>query len=373
MEKIVNTLIWAAMLQGLLLGLMYLFSSKYRSHANQILGFFLLAFVFEALTNSPLNHIGNYATQGYFTLPEVKLLFPVLILHYVLEKLGRSKPYLRWLKIHYVLAFMVISITPVNVLLFAFRGRTIYQVFEFHTIESVFMALQYYAFILTITAVMLAIRETRKYTLLVQSTYSDLDLLQIRWLWQFIFSIIPIVLVWGLELVRIAKGGTGPSAFASLTWILLIIFVYFLSYKAYQQKNLLENIPPGPKPYRDSSRPGKQTPEQNHEELGLRLKAFVEANKPFLRQDLTLYELARDMSESPRLISECLNRHFRQNFAEWINHFRVREALERLQDPAHSHLSVEGIGSDSGFKSRSAMYAAFKKETGHSPGRFRQD
>ncbi len=373
METIVNTFIWAAMLQGLLLGLIYLFSRKYRSHANQILGFFLLAFVFEALTNSPLSHIGSYSTNGYFTLPEVKLLFPVLILHYVLEKVGRSKPYLRFLKINYALAFLVISITLINVILFVFRGHTIYQAYEFDTIETIFMAMQYYAFFLTLTTVVLAIRETRKYTLLVQNTYSDLDLLQIRWLWQFIFSIIAIALVWGLELVRIASGGTGPSSFASLTWILLIIFIYFLSYKAYQQKNLLENVPPTPEPAQDPSTPSGPIPEQNFEDLGLRLKTYMETEKPYLRHDLTLYDLAKEMRESPRLISACLNRHFKYNFAEWINHFRVQEALERLKDPAQNHLSVEGIGSEAGFKSRSAMYAAFKKETGHSPGRFRQE
>ncbi len=375
MEQIVNTLIWAAMFQGLLLGLIYLFSKKYRSHANRILGFFLLAFVFEALTNSPISHIGDYATNGYFTLPEVKLLFPILILHYVLEKLGRSKAYLRFLKIHYVLAFLAISITLVNVMMFAFKGTTIDQVFDFHTIETAFMAMQYYAFFLTLAVIALSIRETRTYTQLIKSTYSDLDLMQIRWLLQFIYSIIPIALVWGLELVRIAKGGTGPSAFASLTWILLILFVYFLSYRAYQQKNLLENIPPTPEPepYRNTNPSSGQPPEQDYADMSLRLKTYVEAKKPYLRHDLTLYDLAKEMGESPRLISGCINRNFSQNFAEWINRFRVQLALERLKDPAYGHLSVEGIGSESGFKSRSAMYAAFKRETGHSPGHFRED
>ncbi len=33
--------------------------------------------------------------------------------------------------------------------------------------------------------------------------------------------------------------------------------------------------------------------------------------------------------------------------------------------------TIEGIGIDSGFRSRSAMYTAFKKKTGKSPGHFR--
>ena len=55
-----------------------------------------------------------------------------------------------------------------------------------------------------------------------------------------------------------------------------------------------------------------------------------------------------------------------------VNGFRVEAAIAKLQDPAFDQLSVEGIGLESGFQSRSAMYAAFKKQTGYSPGHFRQ-
>ena len=243
MENIINTLIWAAILQGLLLGLIYLLSKKYRSKSNRILGFLLLALVIEALTMAPFIAIGKYPIIGYFSLPEVKLLLPVLILHYVLEKIGRASAYHLFLKFHYVLVCPFISITLFNVYLFVFRDQHIYQLFDFQIIEGVFMTMQYYAFILTIGAIGISLYETRNYTQVVKNSYSDLDLLQIRWLWQFIFSIIPITILWGMELFRIAIGGRGPSVFVSLTWLLLIVFIYFLSYKAFQQKNLLERLP----------------------------------------------------------------------------------------------------------------------------------
>jgi AraC-like DNA-binding protein len=59
------------------------------------------------------------------------------------------------------------------------------------------------------------------------------------------------------------------------------------------------------------------------------------------------------------------------NFNEWVNNYRVDKALEILQDKKNDHFSIEGVGIDSGFKSRSAMYTAFKKKTGQSPGNFR--
>ena len=47
MENFINTLIWAAILQGLLLGLLFIFSNKHRSAANRLLGLFLITLVFD--------------------------------------------------------------------------------------------------------------------------------------------------------------------------------------------------------------------------------------------------------------------------------------------------------------------------------------
>ena len=372
MEKIIDTLIWAVILQGLLLGLLYIFSRKYASRANKLLGFFLLAFVLEALTNAPLENIGAYSLNGYFTLPEAKLLLPVLFLHYVLEKLGQTGRYLRILRIHYAMAFSFLSITLINILLFAFRSKGLHRLFNFHQIETVFMIMQFYAFFFTIAALAISIHEILKYRSLVKSTYSDLDLLQIRWLWQFVLGIVPIVLVWGMELIRIASGGRGPSVFSSLTWLFIIAYIYFISFKAYQRKDLLEDVP---KASDNDLKEGtsSNSDQSDHPELGAELVAFMESSKMYLQQDLTLYELSKAMDVSPRLISGCINKHYKNNFAEWVNHFRVEEALSRLKDGAFNHLSVEGIGLESGFKSRSAMYAAFKKQTGQSPGSFRNE
>jgi len=99
--------------------LIFIFSKKHQSFANRLLGFFLLAFVFEALTDLlPLDTIGNYSLSGYFTLPEVKLFLPLLFLHFVLTKVGKSQTYGPFLKINYVLSFGIIGITLVNLILF---------------------------------------------------------------------------------------------------------------------------------------------------------------------------------------------------------------------------------------------------------------
>ena len=97
----------------------------------------------------------------------------------------------------------------------------------------------------------------------------------------------------------------------------------------------------------------------------------MESGQFFLKKDLTIHEFAKEIDTSPRLISTCINQSFGFNFNEWVNNYRVDFALDILKNKDNDHLSIEGVGSDSGFKSRSAMYIAFKKKTGKTPGQLR--
>ena len=99
----------------------------------------------------------------------------------------------------------------------------------------------------------------------------------------------------------------------------------------------------------------------------------MENQQFYLNEELTLHSFAKEINMSSRLISSCINKNMGHNFNEWVNNYRVEKALEIIKSDEKNMLSIEGIGSDSGFKSRSAMYAAFKKKLGHSPGFYRSN
>lgn len=374
MEKIINTIVWGAIIQGLILSILYMFSKKHRSKANTLLGLFLLCFVFEAMTMwLPFDYVGTYAISPYFALPEVKLLFPVLFLHYVTEKLGVAQRFSVFLKINYAMVIAVNVITVSNILIFISNGKSIYDYFSWNTISSVFLANQYYAFFLTIIAQIISISEVLRYKKVVKNEYSDYGMLEIKWLWQFIFGVVPITLMWGLELIRIALGGIGMSNFVLLTWGFIIVYIYFLSYKAFKHKNLFEGVP---KRIENGNEPNVKDDEsqiKNNKELSLLIIKEMESKKYYLNHDLTIYDLSKKLNISSRLISTCINRNLGFSFTEWVNNYRVEIAIKMIQSDSQNLLSIEGIGMDSGFKSRSAMYAAFKKKLGHSPGNFRKN
>lgn len=373
MESVINTIVWAAILQGLLLGLLYIFSKRHRSLANRLLGFFLLCFVMEALTMwIPFSFIGDYSIGQYFDLPEVKLFFPVLFLHYVLEKIGTSKKYIRFLRFHYILAILISFLTVINFIIFIMNGNSLHDYFSWDTISTTFLTNQYYAFFLTVVVFVIAVVEVLHYKDEIKNQYSDFGMLEIRWLWQFIFSLAPIIVMWGLELLRIALGGSGMSPFVLWTWAFIILFIYFVSFIAFQQKNLFDGAPQLIIDKEPSKANNEYEIKKDHKSMRETLEEGMNLNKYYLNQDLTLYDLSKEMGISSRSLSNCINKEMGINFNEWVNNYRVDTALKLLEDPDKINFSIEGIGEDSGFKSRSAMYAAFKKKTGFSPGHFRE-
>ena len=369
---LVTIIIWAAILQGLLLGLVFIASNKYRSFANKLLGSFLLTFVFAALTDLlPFRKIWGYSIDGYFTLPEVKLMLPVLFLHFILQKVGRSSRYAVFLKTHYLLAFGVISLTIINISLFLIGESSLLNYFGWSFIEHFFMGQQYYAFVLTVTVFILTIKETLYYRNLIKNEFSDIALLDINWIWQCIFGIAPIILLWGFELVRIIIGGTGQSDFTIAAYVFVAIFNYFVSFKAFTQQTLFDKSAYVSIPAK--SDPGISSVSKDLLDIGLcdTINEKMMSNEHYLDPDLTIHQFAINIGISARTISNCINQNLGFNFNEWVNNYRVERALEIIRSDTKNQLSIEGIGFEAGFKSRSAMYAAFKKKLGHSPGHFR--
>lgn len=103
-----------------------------------------------------------------------------------------------------------------------------------------------------------------------------------------------------------------------------------------------------------------------------RLSVIMENEKPFLETGLTLTGLAGLLSISPNHLSQVINDKLGRSFFEFVNEYRVEEAKRLLVSPLVNRFSVLGIGMESGFSSKSAFYNAFKKQTGMTPSRFKE-
>jgi len=105
---------------------------------------------------------------------------------------------------------------------------------------------------------------------------------------------------------------------------------------------------------------------------GTLLKRAMEANLYYQDPELSLNSLAEKFGIHPRELSRVINIVFKKGFNDFINEYRVREVMARMQDPANGHLTLQGIGFDAGFNSKDTFIRAFKQFTGKNPAEYKR-
>jgi AraC-like DNA-binding protein len=101
-----------------------------------------------------------------------------------------------------------------------------------------------------------------------------------------------------------------------------------------------------------------------------KLARLMSDGKAYQDEDLDLNSLSAQVGLSAHQLSELINSHLSMGFSRYVRERRVEAAKALLlAAPAQSILSVS---LDTGFRSQSAFYAAFKDITGETPGDFRE-
>lgn len=95
-----------------------------------------------------------------------------------------------------------------------------------------------------------------------------------------------------------------------------------------------------------------------------------ESKKPFLDENFSLVEVSKILKISSQQLSQVINEKTHLNFNDFVNAHRIEEAKIMLLSISYSKLTIDAIAQKSGFHSRSAFYAAFKKHSGTTPKEF---
>lgn len=100
------------------------------------------------------------------------------------------------------------------------------------------------------------------------------------------------------------------------------------------------------------------------------LKTVMIKDKVFLNPKLSIYELSNLLDISQKSLSLAINQHFKMNFRDFINKYRLDEVKSKLNNKDYNHMSILGIALECGFNSEASFYRIFKKNTGVSPKEF---
>lgn len=99
----------------------------------------------------------------------------------------------------------------------------------------------------------------------------------------------------------------------------------------------------------------------------------LDSEKPYLQPALTIDELSAQIKIDSKTLSSILNRHFKKNFFEFINHYRINESKALLRNAQNSHMNILDILYASGFNSKATFNTLFKKSTKQTPSEYRKN
>jgi AraC-like DNA-binding protein len=106
------------------------------------------------------------------------------------------------------------------------------------------------------------------------------------------------------------------------------------------------------------------------EEYVGRVVKFMDEEKPYLKSNITLDTLSEMLDVPARELTALLNGHFKMNYYEFINNYRIKEAKEILR--ANKEQTISDVFLAVGFNSKSVFNTFFKKDTGMTPSEFRK-
>lgn len=98
--------------------------------------------------------------------------------------------------------------------------------------------------------------------------------------------------------------------------------------------------------------------------------SIITEKELFLNAQLTLSETAKELAVSPHLLSQVLNEKYNKSFTFYINELRIERAKILLT--TNKKFTIEGIGYECGFNSKSSFFTVFKKISGQTPTEYQK-
>ncbi|MCC4230103.1 AraC family transcriptional regulator [Zunongwangia profunda] len=365
-------------IQGLLLGLMLILVRTRRKRATHYLGLFIVLFSLEPVTNilGDLNILKSYPQLELLPFGFHFLAYPLFYIYIQKVSILEHRKTSYWTLIPGILEVLIgliVFFMPVKTKMILVNS--IWEKIYF----SAGLAYTFFICMLTLNWVRMHRRELEnQYSLLI---HKNLD-----WVLWFVCGSI------FFHLFLLEYYFFGNEILYLFTAIANVVLIYWISYQGLMQQNI-NSLQEEMNGLMVESRKDEVIENQgmivetgiqedfkkkqdlvSEEEVGNMLSViheYIEASKCFTKQDLTIIDLADAVNIHPKRISYAINKALDINFNNYINNFRVEYAKELFQSDKARNLSVEGIGMEAGFHSKSTFYTSFNKLEGTTPAKYR--
>lgn len=170
-----------------------------------------------------------------------------------------------------------------------------------------------------------------------------------------------IVLFWGIFNIVF----TDTYSISLFNYSALLFFVYIFGFYGLKQQELF------PKKTKTERYKNPVLDKEKAEKAAKKVKKIIETESLFLNPDLNMQMLSDKLKLPKHHITEAINGYFGKNFFQFVNEYRIEAVKQQLTDPKKPY-SIEAIGYECGFNSKSTFFSVFKKFTGLTPEQYKQ-
>lgn len=212
-----------------------------------------------------------------------------------------------------------------------------------------------------------------------KANFSYDEQINLKWLRNLLYGVIAVYVVWIFEELFGDSMGLGDSFF-DLLGVSMIILIYSMSYLGLRQPTIFSHQETDALVLSEENNAIDNTPKYKtsslSDDLSLELvdelQQLMVREQPYLNSQLSLPQLADQLGVSVNYLSQIINEQLEQNFFDFVNDYRIKQAKARLRDPNRKKDNILTIATDAGFNSKSSFYTAFKKHAGMTPGNYRK-
>ena len=174
------------------------------------------------------------------------------------------------------------------------------------------------------------------------------------WLLSIYFG---VVLIWlTYNIAAYTSYIVGAISFTFIFYLIVLLFVF----KKSQSSSFFHET----EKYKN-----KKMDAVNIESINQKISLIAE-KELFLNPNLTLDKTAEELKISKHLLSQYLNEKLDKSFTNFINEYRIEKAKELLK--SKNNYTVESLGFESGFNSKSTFFTTFKRITGKTPSEYQK-
>lgn len=223
-----------------------------------------------------------------------------------------------------------------------------------------------------IAYIIISLQKVLQYRDEIKQKFSSTYKINLEWL---VFLLISLSLILLISLINLMIPFTGPKEWFDYTLLIVIIvlflFINVVVLKGLKQPEIFAGI--------EADR-NNEMPDQNHSPrietennlLHQKLEKLMNDEKVFLDPELNLEMLAGKIGTPSKRLSQFINTTYSKNFFDYVNSFRIEEAMRILKESPDPGLTVLEAMYQSGFNSKSSFNTIFKKKTGMTPSTYRR-